>query len=93
MLLRAMVYADEAHEVCPFCGKELIKTENGYECGACRTVIGENICPETGAKYYSTAIKNFTRKSRGGEGLYHYRNITPLSDEGATLCPVCGKEH
>ena len=93
MLLRAMVYADGSHEVCPFCGKELIKTENGYECGACRTVICENTCPKTGAQYYSTAIKNFARKPRGGEGLYHYRNITPLSDEGAFLCPVCGKEH
>ncbi len=93
MLLRAMVYADEAHEICPFCGKNLTKTENAYECGACRTVIGEHICPETGTGYYSTAIKNFTRKSRGGEGLYYYRNITPLTDEGAFLCPKCGKEH
>ena len=93
MLLRAMIYADEAHKLCPFCGKNLTKTEDSYECGACRTVISENTCPETGEKYYSTAIKNFARKTQGGEGYYYYRNITPLSDEGAFLCPICGKEH
>lgn len=93
MLLRAMIYADEVHDVCPFCGKNLTKNEKSYECGACRTVINVNICPESGEKYYSTAIKNFTKKSQGGEGQYHYRNITPISAEGAYLCPMCGKEH
>ena len=92
MLLRAMVYADDSHESCPFCGKAMTQTENSYECGACRTVIRAHICPESGTGYYSTAIKNFVRKSRG-EGLYHYRNITPISDEGTILCPICGKEH
>ena len=92
MLLRAMVYADDSHESCPFCGKSMTQTEDSYECGACRTVIRAHICPESGTGYYSTAIKNFVRKSRG-EGLYHYRNITPISDEGAPLCPICGKEH
>lgn len=92
MLLRAMVYADDSHESCPFCGKAMTQTDDSYECGACRTVIRAHICPEIGTGYYSTAIKNFVRKSRG-EGLYHYRNITPISDEGAPLCPICGKEH
>ena len=92
MLLRAMVYADDSHESCPFCGKSMTQTEDSYECGACRTVIRAHICPESGTGYYSTAIKNFVRKSRG-EGLYHYRNITPISDEGEPLCPICGKEH
>ena len=92
MLLRAMVYVDDSHESCPFCGKSMTRTEDSYECGACRTVIRAHICPESGTGYYSTAIKNFVRKSRG-EGLYHYRNITPISDEGAPLCPICGKEH
>ena len=92
MLLRAMIYADNGHETCPFCGKSMTQTDDSYECGACRTVIRAHICPESGTGYYSTAIKNFTRKSRG-EGLYHYRNITPISDEGAPLCPICGKEH
>lgn len=92
MLLRAMVYADDSHESCPFCGKAMTQTDDSYECGACRTVIRAHICPESGTGYYSTAIKNFVRKSRG-EGLYHYRNITPISDEGAPLCPICGKEH
>lgn len=93
ILFRAMVYADESHDICPFCGKAMTKTEHSCECGACRTVINLNICPETGEIYYSTAIKNFTRKSHGGEGLYYYRNITPLAAEGAFLCPKCGKEH
>ena len=92
MLLRAMVYADDSHESCPFCGKAMTQTDDSYECGACRTVIRAHICPESCTGYYSTAIKNFVRKSRG-EGLYHYRNITPISDEGAPLCPICGKEH
>ena len=92
MLLRAMIYADDKHDTCPFCGKTMTQTENSYECGACRTVIYAHICPESGTGYYSTAIKNFVRKSRG-EGLYYYRNITPISDEGTPLCPTCGKEH
>ena len=70
----------------------MTKTEDSYECGACRTVIRAHICPEKGENYYSTAIKNFVRKLRG-EGLYHYRNITQISDEGIFLCPICGKEH
>lgn len=94
ILLRAMIYADKAHEICPFCGKELAKTDTGYECGACRTVIIKNTCPETGRDYYSTAIKHFKKhKEKSGEGLYHYRNITPLTEDGAFACPVCGKEH
>ena len=93
MLLRAMVYADDEHKICPFCGKAMTQTEESYECGACRTVIRAHVCPETGTGYYSTSIKNFTRKSHGGERLYYYRNITPISDEGAFLCPTCGKEH
>ncbi len=92
LLLRAMVYADAKREICPFCGNPLIKEENSYECGRCRTVISQNICPETGKKYYSTAIRDFTRKSRG-EGMYHYRNITPILGDGTPLCPICGKEH
>ncbi len=93
MLLRAMVYADDEHKICPFCGKSMTQTEESYECGACRTVIRAHVCPETGTGYYSTSIKNFTRKSHGGERLYYYRNITPISDESAFLCPTCGKEH
>lgn len=93
ILFRAMIYADESHDICPFCGKAMTKTDHSCECGACRTVIKLNICPETGEIYYSTAIKNFTRKSHGGEGLYYYRNITPLAADGKILCPKCGKEH
>ena len=92
MLMRAMVYADEKRELCPFCGNALIKEENFYECGRCRTVIEEKNCPEKGKKYFSTTVRDLARKSRG-EGMYFYKNITPLSDEGTLLCPICGKEH
>jgi predicted RNA-binding Zn-ribbon protein involved in translation (DUF1610 family) len=95
--LRGMIYADAEHKICPFCGKELAKTEDAFECGACRTVIRENICPETGERYYSTEIKHFskakTKKFVASDAAYHFRNITPVSESGALLCPECGKEH
>ncbi len=97
MLLRAMIYSDSRREICPFCGKELSETESGdRECGACRTVIGKLVCPETGKEYFSTDIKHFRKaKDRCGapEGVFFYRNITPISEEGALCCPRCGKVH
>lgn len=99
MILRAMIYSDEAHEVCPFCGKSLTETEDGaYECGACRTVIRKNVCPETAKEYYSTDIKHFRKPKeksdrRSLESLYYYRNIIPINGDGTLVCPECGKEH
>ena len=98
MLLRGMIYADEEHRICPFCGKELAATDGGYECGACRTVIRKNICPETGERFYSTEIKHFRRpknakKYATPEGAMFYRNITRIGADCEIICPRCGKEH
>ena len=98
MILRGMIYADAEHKICPFCGKELTATDEAYECGACRTVIRENICPETGESYYSTEIKHFRRPKNAKkyavpEGAMFYRNITRIGAECEILCPRCGREH
>lgn len=88
MLLRAMIYSDEAHEICPFCGKNLSVTEGGtYECGACRTVIERIEVPDDGRVYYRTDIKHFRKPKRIAdrralEGLYYYRNITVIGEDG-----------
>ena len=87
MLLRAMIYSDAAHEVCPFCGKALSVSEEGaYECGACRTVI-ECVEAPAGGVYYRTGIKHFRKPKRVEdrrelEGLYYYRNITEINENG-----------
>lgn len=97
MLLRAMIYADARHEVCPFCGKPMVKTEDAYECGACRTVIRKNTCPRTGGEYYSTEIKHYrkakSKKFANIDSAYNFRNITPVSESGILVCPECGEEH
>ncbi|MGM9642167.1 MAG: hypothetical protein ACI3XI_03045 [Eubacteriales bacterium] len=101
LLLRAMVYADGKRDTCPFCGKALKRAESGgslYECGACRTVISEETCPDTGESFYLTAIKNFRTKSgksrtESAEGVCRFRNITPVTQTGETVCPRCGKVH
>jgi hypothetical protein len=87
MLQRAMIYADAAHDACPFCGKQLSLSDDGaYECGACRTVIETVESPE-GEKYYRTGIKYFRKPKlpsdrRELEGLYYYRNITLIGEDG-----------
>lgn len=97
LLLRAMVYADGKRDTCPFCGKALKRAQgNGsvYECGACRTVIAEQVCPDTGKSFYLTAIKNFRIKhAEKAEGVCRFRNITPVTGNGETICPRCGKVH
>ncbi len=101
LILRAMVYADEKREVCPFCGRELHKSEDvteTYECGACRTVIIRKFCADTGERYYLTAIKNFRPKNgksriSSAEGICHFRNITAVTEEGEARCPKCGRVH
>ncbi len=87
MLLRAMIYSDEVHAVCPFCGNEMSEREDRRECGACRTVIERIECPEDGKVYYRTDIKHFRKPKRIAdlralEGLYYYRNITAIGDDG-----------
>ncbi|MGM9647382.1 MAG: hypothetical protein ACI3YH_04560 [Eubacteriales bacterium] len=112
ILLRGMIYADEQRSVCPFCGGLLTLSDMGAdkkcrECTACRTVIRDRICPDTGKNFAETAIKNFRPSKPVGEStrrdslLYarymeaqmHFRNITALDDVGKSLCPHCGKAH
>jgi len=85
MLLRAMIYADASHDFCPFCGKNMAETESGHECGACRTVIERLESPD--GVYYRTDIKHFRKPKkiadrRSLEGLYYYRNITEINENG-----------
>ncbi len=96
LLLRAMIYADGEHRDCPFCGRGLEKTEEGFECGACRTVISEHVCPETGERYFATSIKHFKKQKnyhRAPEAICYYRNITAIDEGGENICPRCGQIH
>lgn len=68
LLLRAMVYADEKRDVCPFCGdtpteeKNTLSPFRAYACGACRTRIIHAVCPETEKPFFATAIKGYFPK-------------------------------
>lgn len=112
LLLRGMIHSDAKRDSCPFCGDapEMVEdrfAEARWECAACRTVIRQRRCPETGLSYEDTLIKNY-RPARVGaetsrrenllyhrnvEAQLHFRNITPLDDAGKTVCPHCGKVH
>ena len=78
-----------------------------WECASCRTVIRETQCPKTGLTFAETQIKQYQPGLGGGashqrdallyaryvESQMHFRNITPLSDAGKTICPHCGEIH
>ena len=99
ILLRGIINTDKTHEICPFCGKTLKVADDGsFECGACRTVIKENSCPETNKYYFTTQIKYFrnpkkTKKYSCSDGTMFFRNITPINENCEFLCPHCGKVH
>lgn len=109
IILRGMIYSDQRRDICPFCGKELShnSSENSYECGYCRTVITEKLCPSSGEKYFATHIKNFSKNraamplasrdkylfSKEAEALLHFRNITSITERGDILCPHCKENH
>lgn len=111
ILLRGMICADRKREICPFCSGALSRAEGEgliYECAACRTQIAHLTCPEKGAAYYATRIKNAKppapeqrESARRDKRLYdrmieagmHFRNITPIADGGEIICPKCGKIH
>ena len=108
VLLRGMIYCDEKFDVCPFCGHELDNNNGVYECKLCRAEIKQEICPETNENYYVSSIKKYKsgvgafddykekRKflhDRYSEAQFHFRNITPLSNNGKVICPKCGKKH
>lgn len=98
-LLRGMVYADEKRDTCPFCGGTLTQTAEGYTCALCKTQITKKVCPEQNKTYFTTALQGyrvpkkeiFSDKEK--EGIFFYRNITPLSSSLGFCCPHCGKVH
>lgn len=107
LTLKAMIYSDSKKTVCPFCGKKLVKMENGYVCSSCRTEIYKNTCPKTKKKYFSTGItgydplqeqKNEIKDDKFltdklSEAQMHFRNITEINALGKTICPHCGSIH
>lgn len=103
ILLRGMLYSDEKHDVCPFCGSELKKEDGKYECDICRGEFYEQTCPTHNKKYYVSTIKKHNSVNndakrrflhdRFSEAQYHFRNITPISLDGSILCPKCGQKH
>ncbi len=104
-ILRAMIYADEKREICPFCGASLHKEGEECECTRCRTHIQQKTCSETGKSYFTNDLKGykipldeeelqnsyFAEKRR--EEMLFFRNITPIDEEGNALCPHCGGRH
>lgn len=104
VLLRAMIYSDTEHSVCPFCGNELSENEGAYECAVCMAHISERVCPRTNEKYYVSDIAKRSLISarlesrkflhdRYDEAQLHFRNITEITSSGRALCPKCRKEH
>ena len=108
LILKGMIYADETHDQCPFCGNPLARRSGGYECEACNARIEEKTCATFNERYYVSDIvrrrsmlhQNKERAERErflhdriSEARLHFRNITPLDATGELLCPKCGKVH
>ena len=104
-----MVYSDVERKDCPFCDHVLIAGEKSgtYECESCRTLITDDICPNRNEPYSFIDIIGYEKevhdinKYKGEEWMYyrkleammHYRNITPIDDEGEFICPICKRKH
>lgn len=108
LLLCGMIYSDQKHNICPFCGNETTAGENYYECEICRTVIAKDTCPETNKPYFYTTIKNLILpeeehipssrmeeifRKRQIESQMFFRNITSISENCEIICPECNKIH
>ena len=108
LILRGMIYSDSSHTDCHFCGAVLVKNGDKYECGVCRAEIACRICPQTNEAYYTSGISKHKsvlynssqylqgRKflhDRYSEAQLHFRNITPIADDGEFICPRCYKKH
>jgi ribosomal protein L37AE/L43A len=65
LVLKAMVYADETHDDCPFChGKLIYHPKSGiYECDSCHLAIASEVCPETKKSYWTTGIVSKKKNS------------------------------
>ena len=105
-ILKAMIYVDSKHDVCPFCGNKMEKHENTYECRSCRTIIRRNKCPHRNRIYYTTSIRGYTplvnidkRMTESNiwlinkeiESSMHFRNITKIDSKGNPICPFCNE--
>ena len=103
ILLRAMVYADQKRDICPFCKGALekdVENEGDFECPSCRTQIMSRTCPDTGEGYFATAIKNHKNdltlskdkvtSQRQIRSSMHFRNITDIDEHQNATCPRCG---
>lgn len=107
LFLQGMVYSDEVHDICPFCGNQMTLIDNHWECKSCKTIIGINDCSECEKQYYYTDIKNYKEYltlnqllkgknwlvERKLESLMHFRNITPIDSQMNIVCPFCHKIH
>ena len=108
LMLRGMIYTDETHDRCPFCGNPLTEHAGGFECTMCRARIEERTCDTTGERYFTSsimkqrtvfhntkayAVRESFLHDRISEARLHFRNITPLNSDGELLCPKCGKVH
>ncbi len=107
LILRGMIYADTSRTHCAFCGGTLEKKDSSYECEVCDAEIKECVCEKHALPFYTSGIKHFSHSSGGGaadekrkflhdrihEAMLHFRNITPIAEDGSPLCPHCGKRH
>ena len=90
-----------------FCGSPVQKDESGYCCEVCGTEVKECLCEKNELHFYTSGIKHFSHTSsnremgekrkflhdRIHEAKLHFRNITPIAEDGSPLCPHCGKRH
>jgi hypothetical protein len=105
LVLRGMIYSDTSRTHCAFCGGILQKNGDVYECEICEAEIKECVCKKHGLPFYVSGIKhrsfvvNGEREKRRflhdrvHEALLHFRNITPITEDGSPLCPHCKKQH
>ena len=107
LVLRGMIYSDTSHTNCAFCGNPIKSAERSYYCEVCDAEVRECVCPKHSLIFYTSGIKHFScalgdsatgekRKflhDRIREAKLHFRNITPIAEDGSALCPHCGKRH
>lgn len=110
IILRGMIYSDTARKVCPFCGGTLKKNtyHDYYQCNDCMIQIKENICDESGKKYfYTDSIPVKTGLAHNPEiededkwfyrkqieSSLYFRNITKINENSEIICPICNKVH
>ncbi len=80
ILLRSMIYSDDSHDICPFCGGKMERERREeteiYVCYECNTLIEKKQCPTNGRIYYATKIKDYSPSQKDDLQKMHL-NITP----------------